>query len=176
MSDLDVLHTVTIKLQDNNLDMSDTRALFDAVISQFPSTSKYLSPNANIVDYPDFEKGIIKVLNKEIAALSPQEEKSVECFLRKKESEVPVQNIKIFAEDVLARKKRRLDFSASERYCSLHYICSTTNIVERLFSVCGNVLTDNRQRMLPINFELHIYLKVNRSFWNLALVAQILIK
>jgi len=54
LSDLDVLHTVTIKLQDNNLDMSDTRALFDAVISQFFSTSKYLSPNANIVDYPGF--------------------------------------------------------------------------------------------------------------------------
>jgi hypothetical protein len=38
--------------------------------------------------------------------------------------------------------------------------------VERLFSQCKLILTPQRAYMLPANFEMLAFLRVNRDLWN----------
>ena len=45
------------------------------------------------------------------------------------------------------------------------------SFLERLFSTCKYVLTDQRKCMFPILFKALIFLKVNRDFWHLPMVA-----
>ncbi|ETK87757.1 hypothetical protein L915_07854 [Phytophthora nicotianae] len=44
----------------------------------------------------------------------------------------------------------------------------TSNTVERLFSRCKVVLTPQRTCMLPANFEMLAFLRVDRDLWNAA--------
>jgi len=43
---------------------------------------------------------------------------------------------------------------------------STSNTVERLFSQCKFAQTNHRSCMLPANFEILAFLRVNRDLWN----------
>jgi hypothetical protein len=51
------------------------------------------------------------------------------------------------------------------------YLCTkwlppTSNMCERLFRRTKLVFDDRRQRMLPINLEIVLYLKLNRDLWS----------
>ena len=50
------LESVTKKLQDPKLTMSDVRVLFDFVIEHFPGMSHYLSADAEIIQDPILEE------------------------------------------------------------------------------------------------------------------------
>ena len=52
------------------------------------------------------------------------------------------------------------------------FIIGTTDVVERFFSECKNVLTDKRYRMTPFVFESIMFLKANAALWNAEDVAQ----
>ena len=69
-------------------------------------------------------------------------------------------------------KRRRLSAEVSNQYIDCSFCVATTNTVERLFSACKHVLTDGRKRMSPIMFEALVFLKVNKKFWDLPMVAK----
>ena len=52
------------------------------------------------------------------------------------------------------------------------FIIGTTDVVERFFSECKNVLTDKRSGMTPFVFESIMFLKANAALWNAEDVAQ----
>ncbi|GMF41544.1 unnamed protein product [Phytophthora fragariaefolia] len=62
LADLRVFHSVTIKLQAEDLTLADVRALFDSVAQRFPSMKPKVSASASIVHSPTFEAAIVKVL------------------------------------------------------------------------------------------------------------------
>lgn len=47
---------------------------------------------------------------------------------------------------------------------NLDFLLSFTVEVERLFSVSGRILVDNRQQMIPILSESLVFLKINRKY------------
>eukprot|EP00644_Phytophthora_capsici_P002948 jgi/Phyca11/103032/e_gw1.7.895.1 len=49
----------------------------------------------------------------------------------------------------------------------------TSNTCERLFSQCKLVLTPQRTSMLPANFELLMFLRANRSLWDVTTLASV---
>jgi len=158
--------SVSKSLQDDILDMAEAQALFDAIVEKYPSMDKYLKQTSDIVHSPNFESGIVKILNKEIRGLTVVEERSVMCFLRSKEKEPEKDEKKLsFAKEVLENKRRRL-CDNSDKYVCLKYVPFTSDHVERLFSRCNYVLTSERQSLLPINFERTMYLKMNRGYWD----------
>ena len=53
-------------------------------------------------------------------------------------------------------------------------VSPTSNIVERLFSVAKNVLSDNRKRMPPYHLELLLFLRCNKSLWDEVTTQEIL--
>ncbi|KAG3150381.1 hypothetical protein PC128_g23195 [Phytophthora cactorum] len=60
--DLKNLESVNKKLQTVMLTLLDVRALFHHVINHYPTTKTHLAASANLVKFPDFENGIVKVL------------------------------------------------------------------------------------------------------------------
>jgi hypothetical protein len=49
----------------------------------------------------------------------------------------------------------------------------TSNAVERLFSQCKLILTPQRSCMMPANFEMLTFLRVNMDMWNASTVASV---
>ncbi|KAG2770394.1 hypothetical protein PC116_g14954 [Phytophthora cactorum] len=42
----------------------------------------------------------------------------------------------------------------------------TSNLCERLSSQCKLVMTPHRASLLPMNFEMIVFLRANRKFWD----------
>ena len=54
----------------------------------------------------------------------------------------------------------------NSQYRPLHHVIPTSNCCERLFSQCKLVYSDHRRRMLPVNLEVVMYLKLNAHLWD----------
>ena len=52
------LEEVTLMLQKKDFTLGEMRTLFDGVIEKYPSMSEYLSVEANIIHFKDFESGL----------------------------------------------------------------------------------------------------------------------
>ena len=61
LADLD---SATKTLQADDTDMAVVSVLFDGVIAEHPDLAHYLAPDAAIVQHPDFESGLVKLLTK----------------------------------------------------------------------------------------------------------------
>ena len=79
LRELEDFQSVTKKLQEDNITMSQVRVLFDGLIAEYQSCSHHLSSNATIIYSPVFEKGIIKIQQNE-QSLLPLEEYAIACF------------------------------------------------------------------------------------------------
>ena len=79
LRELEDFQSVTKKLQEDNITMSQVRVLFDGLIDEYQSCSHHLSSNATIIYSPVFEKGIIKIQQNE-QSLLPLEEYAIACF------------------------------------------------------------------------------------------------
>ncbi|ETN02234.1 hypothetical protein PPTG_16857, partial [Phytophthora nicotianae INRA-310] len=64
-------------------------------------------------------------------------------------------------------KKRRVSTRTKTRHSALAKLVSPiSNTVERLFLTCKLIMTPQRSCMLPANFEMIAFLRVNREMWN----------
>ena len=63
-------------------------------------------------------------------------------------------------------KKRRLQVSSQKvsEYERLKFLLPTSNILERFFSFATYSFSDLRQKLLPMNLEMQLFLKVNEKF------------
>ena len=52
------------------------------------------------------------------------------------------------------------------QYRSSSWVPITSNMCERLFSRANIIFDERRQRMLPINLEILLFLKLHRSLWD----------
>ena len=140
------------------MDLSKARILFDALIIKYPLCKEYLASDAAIVKSPAFESGVCKVLSNQEKLTSV--EKLVLLPFEKEQDAVGEEAS--FAERVL--KKPRMNL-----YEDLRYIPPTSNHAERFFSAAKLHVPSLRQSMLPKNLEMLLFLKYNRSFWNIEL-------
>jgi len=69
--------------------MSGTRTLFDALIKKYPLLKDDIKTNSRHVHNPDFENGIVKIIqmNQE-AKLTDDEKEAVQVFLSKISTEM----------------------------------------------------------------------------------------
>ena len=55
---------------------------------------------------------------------------------------------------------------AVTEYTNVEWIPATSNAVERFFTlVCKQVYSRYRKRLLPINLEMQLFLKLHSEFW-----------
>jgi hypothetical protein len=141
---------------------------------------KYLAPDADIIENPLFESGVIKIQR----GLPLTDEEAVACSrLQKKQTKKPGENGSIWdtPEEMTVmqrleanRKKRKVsNVAACVDYVDVSkLICATSNCCERLFSEAKYIIVPHRRGMSPIVFESLIFLKKNVAFWTIKTVAR----
>eukprot|EP00644_Phytophthora_capsici_P015447 jgi/Phyca11/113634/e_gw1.24.525.1 len=78
-----------------------------------------------------------------------------------------------FATSVLRAKKARGRQTSASYSKLLEKLPPTSNRCERLFSQAKLVLTPQRASLLPVNFEMLMFLRANRSYWDMGMVQDV---
>ncbi|ETN21260.1 hypothetical protein PPTG_01499 [Phytophthora nicotianae INRA-310] len=182
LKDLRVFQSVTLKLQLEDVTLADVRALFDSIIERFPTTKAKLSATATIVHSPTFEAATVKVINGEVGSLTASERKAIKRFEvetasassgRKRKRRDDDEKEDDFATSVLRAKKASGRQTSASFLKLLEKLPPTSNRCERLFSQAKLVLTPQRASLLPVNFEKLMFLRANRSNWDVGMVQDV---
>ncbi|KAG6943878.1 hypothetical protein JG688_00017390 [Phytophthora aleatoria] len=165
--------SVTKKLQCDGIDLADGRLLFDSVVAEHPCMRGHLMASAKIVHSPVFESAVVKVINGGV--LSSAESTAVKRFEVPSGSGKRKTRAEDYATQILrAGPSKRAKQDGVATYSSLlKQLPPTSNACERLFSQCKLVLTPQRTSMLPANFELVMFLRANRSMWDVTTLASV---
>ncbi|KAG3180741.1 hypothetical protein PC128_g15458 [Phytophthora cactorum] len=174
---LKTFNSVCKKLQEESISMKSVQLLFDKMAEMFPVTDHYLSPDAEIVHSPVFESDVVKVSRGTEADLNPQESQALEPFQLEAAATEPA----ALPRGSRARTRARSaeDFATAllqsrpspeqmvPRYEPIvAAIPPTSNLCERLSSQCKLVMRPHRASLLPMNFEMIVFLRANRKFWD----------
>ena len=79
-----------------------------------------------------------------------------------------------WAQRTLSKTKKQR--TVASEYIGTKWIPCGTCEVERLFSTCKNIYSAKRQNMTPETMEILLYLRVNRKYWDVSVVQQIVNK
>ena len=74
-----------------------------------------------------------------------------------------------FATEIL---QKRVKVQQSE-FKDTRFVLPTSNVAERFFSQAGIAYNDLRKRLSPVNLEEQMFLKLNRRFWDVKSVIDI---
>jgi hypothetical protein len=171
---LQKMNSVCLYLQKTDTSLSDVRILFDKLVKEFPIMSSFLSADAEIIKYPQFESGIVKLQNQEEHLLNSEEKKCLDIFLNNDSNSLDTMfvsdtNDSDFAYNILKQKKIRKNDSL---YRNVEYIVPSSNMVERLFSVSKDVITDKRKSLKTESIDMIMFLKSNRQLINRELLSE----
>ena len=151
------------------VNLLSTRVAFDILISEIPVLAAYLAPDAAIVHDPVFESAVVK-LQMGDEQLSVEEAQAVEVFRTREQStssNTASDEPKTFEDEMrLAVEARKATKGQGKTYRSTLYISPTSNIVERLFSRAGIVMSARRKQMDPSTLEMFLMLRVNKHMWS----------
>ena len=148
------------------------RPVFKAVVEDYPEMGEYLGDTAIIVCSPDFENELVKLMNGRNASMTADEKTATEMLKIEGSESSDTDRIEEKLGYFDTCKRRKVSTAKKESiYIDCSFIVATSNTVERLFSTCKHVLTDSRKSMSPIIFEAIIFLKVNKIFWNVKMIA-----
>ena len=102
--------------------------------------------------------------------LSVEEAQAVEVFRTREQStssNTASDEPKTFEDEMrLAVEARKATKGQGKTYRSTLYISPTSNIVERLFSRAGIVMSARRKQMDPSTLEMFLMLRVNKHMWS----------
>ena len=158
------------------------RVQFDMLIQKYPGAAYHLSADAAIVQNKNFEKGVVKLQRGNERELTAGEKIQLRRFLKEDapaedgdEEEGGLAVAQRLHDRNQARKRARIMRTSSKRRSTKH-VCSTTNMVERLFSRAKLVMTDLRRSMYPRNLEMLMFLRANRHLWDEVVVQRAILR
>ena len=159
-------HAATIVLQSEGVSLGDARAIFDSLLALEGFSTRdfgqnHLLNSSRVVHSNSFESAIVKLCNGDLDELSNLEKSEVECFLLPKHVQLSDEDLPAA---VRAMKKRKV--MSTVVYSNVDWIPPTSNVVERFFSLCKQVYTKYRKRLLPVNLEMQLFLKLHSDFWS----------
>ena len=182
---------VTKYLQKEHISLSDCRLALNTLIDRVdkkktvPNSSlwdcrlgKYaIGESSRLVTHRFFETAVIKLQRGMAGQLSISEKRAVKSFVVGNEptfdeSDSSEDDDQFTVMDELARKKRRMQHTTERNYRDASFVLGSVAIVERLWSLARQVLTDHRKRSTPMVTEALLFLKVNHRYWNESLVCE----
>ena len=183
---------VTKKLQTGLLTLSEGRKLLDGLVDftkhanqanvghimyQCGFQSKYIKPDSLIVKAKHFEAGVVKIQRGEYNQLSDDARIACESLLKPANATpapARIPNRPAMIEFEMLMQQTETDHnSVNCPYINSDFILASAAVVERLWSLAGLILTDNRKGMTPHLFEALLYLKVNDGYWTRADVVEV---
>ena len=167
------------------MDMSLQKAMFAELYVDLgrPDWAAHLKPDNKIVHCPDFENAIAKIIDGKQLDLTDGEALLVRPFLKvsslaAEPEATTIDDASSYGQILMNKLKRKRQIAVSglevSEYKSVNWVPTQTNTAERLFSKAKHFLTEIRQAMHPITLEALIYLKVNRSWWDLETVTTVI--
>lgn len=150
-----------------------TRALFDTVCDEYPSVSHRLYPDADIVMMPDFESGIIKIQQYPVAEMSEKEKVSIAVLSLSFDIFRGAEERRHSIVERATKLIRHSEEGAKRMYMDTRLLLPTSNMCEKLITITGNSLKSRQKGILTSNFESQFFLYVNREFWVLKDVHEI---
>ena len=164
--------SITKNLQQQGLTPAIVRPVFKAVVEDYPEMGEYLGDTATTVCSPDFENGLVKLINGWSGSMTADKKAATKMLKIEGSESSDTDRIEEKLGYFDPCKRRKVSTAKKESiYIDCSFIVVTSNTVERLFSTCKHVLTDSRKSMSPIMFEAIIFLKVNKNFWSVKMVA-----
>ncbi|TYZ67300.1 hypothetical protein PybrP1_012775 [[Pythium] brassicae (nom. inval.)] len=170
LADLRVLHSVSLKIQKDVITMASVRVLFDSLNERYPCTKDHPHASSKIVHSPAFKAALAKIQQQK--SLTAAEAKSVR--LLRLDDEVSVRPAKRareaqdFATEVLPRAAKEATVSVGTLRTTGHYARYHRPATR---ASCKLIMTPQRASLLPVSFEMLAFLKVNRSYWDVNIVA-----
>jgi hypothetical protein len=139
----------------------------------------YIRRDANIIDYEDFENGVVKIQTGEAHLLTDPERVAVSS-LRRNAPAIPAVNVdqdtdidptqwsspRKIAKEIHRKRQKLQESAAANEYIRCDYILGSVAEVERLWSLARHVLTYDRMSTSPRHVEGLLFLKVNSRFWD----------
>ncbi|ETI37887.1 hypothetical protein L914_15654 [Phytophthora nicotianae] len=165
-----IFNSVCKKLQEEATSMKSVRLLFDKITEMFPVTGNYLRPDADIVHSPAFERAVEKLALEELYALQPFQLEAATTETTAPSRGSRSQTRACSTEDFATAlpQSNPPPVQVTPRYDPIiTAIPPTSNRCERLFSQCKLVMTPQRASLLPMNFEILIFLRANRKLMRL---------
>jgi hypothetical protein len=129
----------------SNVKMSKVIFYFEKLISEFPEVRPYLGKDSDIVHCPDFDNGISKIqLAADQGKVSASEKAVVAIYAIDTNSEENLdsglaETSSSFIEEANIEYESKRQKNQPPYKSTLH-ISPTSNIVERLFSICGIIM------------------------------------
>jgi hypothetical protein len=144
-----------------------------------------LDPNHSLVKYPDFEKGVVKIMSGKSESMSLSEQRACAPLLRLNWPALyePEEEAALDCEDVdspskfgkmmaAGSKRSHHETVLRSQYVDCSFLSPTTVVVESLFSKGGKVMTADRKNMMPRLFEAIVFLLENDDWWDIDLVQE----
>ena len=183
---LKYFHFATIELEKKFTTLHDCRCVVDSLLEIINAEKRdinsnlydcKLRPHRIAIDGPlspnsDFESGVCKIQSNSLGMMTENEKTACKLLPRtskKSASSVNEGKIRHSFYKTLERKRQKLEKKEC-MYINCDFILGSTAEIERLWSVAKNIMRDNRKHMEPILFEALIFLKVNRSYWDISSV------
>ena len=159
-----MVDSVTKKLQDDSLTLSDSRALLNGLLSKYPTMrshtrrlcSKMAVVRANDGAHTEADQTLLR---------------NLDLIKNDNLSEDRASTSTSFADSLLEAKRQKLSKGPT---CYLEWIKTTSNIVERLNSRAKLVFETSRHRLSPGSLEENLFLYVNKRFWDISVVDKII--
>ena len=141
---------------------------------------RYIGPQSEKLSDPAFESGVVKIQRGEEVSMTLAEKvacRSLEVGDDEigEEVEAAEEEVQTLMKKLKEKKRKRKagEFSSKKsEYLNVDFISGSAAEVERLWSICKYILTVNRSGLSPILLEAILFLRINRSFWDIKLVQE----
>lgn len=130
---------------------------------------KYVDARASIVAASAFESACVKVQGRVQHLMTREEKASLKAFLTGPDDERPAPaNAKKPKKDGFAAQalKKACVSAGEDAYDLVGAIPPTSNMAERLFSMARATYGLDRHSMSPMSLEMVLFLRYNRSLWD----------
>lgn len=165
------INVVTKELKTRGATLSDCRLAVDMLMDVVKTSradsgspfygcklgTTYISTDSYISTESSFECAVVKIQRNEASSLSAAELNACKNFKLHK-TNTPSSTIRersTIAEKLAEKKRRRLD--DSDKYMNCSFILGSVAEVERLWSIAGNLLANNRKKMSPYYLSLFFF-------------------
>jgi hypothetical protein len=180
---VDDLNVATKALQREAITLLEARIIFDAILEKYKDKHRCFNMYLDKFHTSNFENGIIKMLRND--PLNQGEFMSVRHFRiqpsQPEETPAPIMDengpelsVMDIVERELKRQRTETISTTEVRYKPVYHIAPTSNICERLFSQAKIVYSDRRKSMKLNTFEMLLFLKVNKQYWNVRSIDEII--
>jgi len=177
-------HSASIALQSRDTNQQNVRCIFDRLLKKFGNEEElhHLRDDDKIVHYEIHSKELVKLQSGKAHLLTEQEKIEMEPYLVRDDDngdddddtdddDDDDEDANGWAQRTISKTKKQKTITSE--YIPTRWIPCGTCEVERLFSTCKNIYSAKRQNMTPETMEILLYLRINRKYWNINVVQQV---